>query len=83
MAPKADVVLQRPTRFGLGCQLTMPERPLGPHPRTFGHFGPAARSDSPIPTPASPREICYTRPAQMLRNVYSESRTSAAVTTLD
>src|SRR5437870_4360877 len=39
MAPKADVVLQRPTRFGLGCQLTMPERPLGPHPRVFGHFG--------------------------------------------
>src|SRR5207248_8112438 len=34
-----DVVLQRPTRFGLGFQLTMPERPLGPNPRTFGHFG--------------------------------------------
>ena len=34
-----DRVLQRPTRFGLGFQLTMPERPLGPGPRSFGHFG--------------------------------------------
>jgi len=34
-----DIVLQRPTRFGLGFQLTMKERPLGPSPRTFGHFG--------------------------------------------
>jgi len=34
-----DLVLQRPTRFGLGFQLTMPERPLGPNPRAFGHFG--------------------------------------------
>ena len=34
-----DIVLQRPTRFGLGFQLTMVERPLGPNPRAFGHFG--------------------------------------------
>lgn len=34
-----DLVLDRPTRFGLGFQLTQPERPLGPNPRTFGHFG--------------------------------------------
>ena len=34
-----DMVLQRPTRFGLGFQLTMAERPLGPNPRAFGHFG--------------------------------------------
>jgi CubicO group peptidase (beta-lactamase class C family) len=34
-----DLVLQRPTRFGLGFQLTMPERRLGPGPRAFGHFG--------------------------------------------
>jgi CubicO group peptidase (beta-lactamase class C family) len=34
-----DVVLQRPTRFGLGFQLTMPQRRLGPSPRAFGHFG--------------------------------------------
>ena len=34
-----DLVLQRPTRFGLGFQLTMRERPLGPNPRAFGHFG--------------------------------------------
>jgi CubicO group peptidase (beta-lactamase class C family) len=35
----ADLVLQRPTRYGLGFQLTMAERPLGPSPRAFGHFG--------------------------------------------
>jgi CubicO group peptidase (beta-lactamase class C family) len=34
-----DLVLQRPTRFGLGFQLTQPERRLGPGPRAFGHFG--------------------------------------------
>jgi CubicO group peptidase (beta-lactamase class C family) len=34
-----DVVLGRVNRFGLGFQLTQPERPLGPSPRAFGHFG--------------------------------------------
>ncbi|MGZ8666312.1 MAG: serine hydrolase domain-containing protein, partial [Solirubrobacterales bacterium] len=34
-----DYVLGRPSRFGLGFQLTQPERPLGPGPRGFGHFG--------------------------------------------
>jgi CubicO group peptidase (beta-lactamase class C family) len=34
-----DLVLGRPSRFGLGFQLTQPERPLGPSPRAFGHFG--------------------------------------------
>jgi CubicO group peptidase (beta-lactamase class C family) len=34
-----DAVLQRPSRFGLGFQLTQPERPLGTNPRSFGHFG--------------------------------------------
>jgi CubicO group peptidase (beta-lactamase class C family) len=34
-----DLILQRPTRFGLGFQLTMPERRLGPGLRSFGHFG--------------------------------------------
>jgi len=34
-----DLVLNRPSRFGLGFQLTQPERPLGPNPRSFGHFG--------------------------------------------
>lgn len=34
-----DVVLERRSRFGLGFQLTQPERPLGPNPRSFGHFG--------------------------------------------
>jgi CubicO group peptidase (beta-lactamase class C family) len=34
-----DYVLGRPSRFGLGFQLTQPERPLGPSPRAFGHFG--------------------------------------------
>ena len=34
-----DVVLHRPSRFGLGFQLTQPASPLGPNPRSFGHFG--------------------------------------------
>jgi CubicO group peptidase (beta-lactamase class C family) len=34
-----DFVLGRPSRFGLGFQLTQPERPFGPNPRSFGHFG--------------------------------------------
>jgi CubicO group peptidase (beta-lactamase class C family) len=34
-----DAVLDRPSRFGLGFQLTQPERPLGPSGRGFGHFG--------------------------------------------
>lgn len=34
-----DLVLHRPTRFGLGFQLTQKERPLGPGSRGFGHFG--------------------------------------------
>ncbi len=34
-----DRVLGRRTRFGSGFQLTMRERPLGPNPHTFGHFG--------------------------------------------
>jgi len=34
-----DFVLRKPTRFGLGFQLTMPERPFGTGARSFGHFG--------------------------------------------
>ncbi|MGE5286262.1 MAG: serine hydrolase domain-containing protein [Micromonosporaceae bacterium] len=34
-----DLVLGRPSRFGLGFQLTQPERPLGPGRAAFGHFG--------------------------------------------
>lgn len=34
-----DLILHRPARFGLGFQLTQPERQLGPNPRPFGHFG--------------------------------------------
>jgi CubicO group peptidase (beta-lactamase class C family) len=34
-----DLVLRRPSRFGLGFQLTQPERPLGPGSGGFGHFG--------------------------------------------
>jgi CubicO group peptidase (beta-lactamase class C family) len=34
-----DAVLGRPSRFGLGFQLTQPERPLGPSLNSFGHFG--------------------------------------------
>ena len=35
----SDYVLGRPSRFGLGFQLTQPERPLGPNSGSFGHFG--------------------------------------------
>jgi CubicO group peptidase (beta-lactamase class C family) len=31
--------LQREVSFGLGFQLTRPDRPLGPNPSSFGHFG--------------------------------------------
>jgi CubicO group peptidase (beta-lactamase class C family) len=34
-----DLVLRRPSRFGLGFQLTQPQRPLGRSQRAFGHFG--------------------------------------------
>ncbi|MPZ99812.1 MAG: serine hydrolase, partial [Dehalococcoidia bacterium] len=34
-----DLVLGRPTRFGLGFMLTFPERAMGPGERTFGHYG--------------------------------------------
>lgn len=34
-----DRVLDRPSRFGLGFQLTQPERPRGPNAGPFGHFG--------------------------------------------
>lgn len=35
-----DILLGRPTRFGLGFQLTIPEiRPFGTNPRAFGHYG--------------------------------------------
>jgi CubicO group peptidase (beta-lactamase class C family) len=35
----ADFVLDRHTRFGLGFQLAQPDRPMGPGPRAYGHFG--------------------------------------------
>jgi CubicO group peptidase (beta-lactamase class C family) len=34
-----DLVLERPSRFGLGFQLTHPERPFGRGEGCFGHFG--------------------------------------------
>jgi CubicO group peptidase (beta-lactamase class C family) len=34
-----DLVLMRPSRFGLGFQLTHSERQLGNGARCFGHFG--------------------------------------------
>jgi CubicO group peptidase (beta-lactamase class C family) len=34
-----DLILHRPSRFGLGFQLTQPERPLGRGNGAFGHFG--------------------------------------------
>jgi CubicO group peptidase (beta-lactamase class C family) len=34
-----DLILHRPSRFGIGFQLTQAERRLGPNPGAFGHFG--------------------------------------------
>jgi CubicO group peptidase (beta-lactamase class C family) len=34
-----DRILHRPSRFGIGFQLTQAERPLGPNPGAYGHFG--------------------------------------------
>jgi CubicO group peptidase (beta-lactamase class C family) len=34
-----DRILGRPSRFGLGFQLPSPERPIGPSPGAFGHYG--------------------------------------------
>ncbi|HEV2561473.1 MAG TPA: serine hydrolase domain-containing protein [Rhizomicrobium sp.] len=34
-----DLITQHSARFGLGFQLTQPERRLGPNPNSFGHFG--------------------------------------------
>ena len=34
-----DAVLGKPSRFGMGFQLTQPTRLIGPNPKTFGHFG--------------------------------------------
>jgi CubicO group peptidase (beta-lactamase class C family) len=34
-----DRILHRPSRFGIGFQLTQDERPLGPNPGAYGHFG--------------------------------------------
>jgi CubicO group peptidase (beta-lactamase class C family) len=34
-----DALLGRRSRFGLGVQLTQKERPLGPNPRSYGHYG--------------------------------------------
>jgi len=34
-----DLILHRPSRFGIGFQLTQAERQLGPDPGSYGHFG--------------------------------------------
>jgi CubicO group peptidase (beta-lactamase class C family) len=34
-----DIVLGRPSRFGLGFQLPLPSRPLGPNAGAHGHYG--------------------------------------------
>ncbi len=34
-----DEVLGKPSRFGLGFQLSQPERPIGRSPESFGHLG--------------------------------------------
>ena len=38
-----DLILERPSRFGLGYQLTQPERPLGPNRARSAISAPAAR----------------------------------------
>ena len=48
-----DVVLDRHTRFGLGFQLTQPDRPMGPGRARTATSAPVARSASTIPTPTS------------------------------
>jgi len=34
-----DIVLGFPSRFGLGFQLPLPNKPVGPNPMSFGHAG--------------------------------------------
>lgn len=34
-----DVILQRPSRFGIGFQLPLPTRPIGKSATAFGHYG--------------------------------------------
>ena len=34
-----DLIIERPSRFGLGFQLPMESRPIGPNSGSFGHFG--------------------------------------------
>lgn len=34
-----DLIIERPSRFGLGFQLPQESRPIGPNPGSFGHFG--------------------------------------------
>jgi CubicO group peptidase (beta-lactamase class C family) len=53
-----DALMSRPTRFGLGFMLTMPERPLGPNPRTFGHYGNAGLLG--FADPDANLSFCYT-----------------------
>jgi CubicO group peptidase (beta-lactamase class C family) len=53
-----DAVMSRPTRFGLGFMLTLPERPLGPNPRTFGHYGNAGLLG--FADPDAKLSFCYT-----------------------
>ena len=66
-----DLVLERPSRFGLGFQLTQPERPLGPHASGFGHFGAGGSLGFADPTrgsglrlPDEPRRPPVAGPAQ-------------------
>jgi CubicO group peptidase (beta-lactamase class C family) len=57
-ADGVDAVMARPTRFGLGFMLTMPQRPLGPNPRTFGHYGNAGLLG--FADPDAKLSFCYT-----------------------
>lgn len=57
-ADGTDAVMSRPTRFGLGFMLTLPQRPLGPNPRTFGHYGNAGLLG--FADPDANLSFCYT-----------------------
>jgi len=58
-----EIVLGVPTRLGLGFALSLPEWPLGPAPRTFGHPGAGgsvgfADPDARIGFGYTPNQMC-------------------------
>jgi CubicO group peptidase (beta-lactamase class C family) len=58
LAVGPDRILDRTSRFGFGFQLTQPERPIGPGPVSFGHFG--AGGSLGMADPAAGLAFAYT-----------------------